>query len=88
MDLYKYAFWHAPLVPSELVFECFINAIQIRELDMRASPYDVTPFNLEPIRVETSEGRRKYVEEQRLMIQRTAPLRQRLLGVLKGLSAA
>lgn len=88
MDLYKFAFWHSPLVPSDLVFECFVNAARTRELDMRASPYDVTPFELEPIRVETAEGRREYAREQQLMMDRTTPLRARLLAALTELSAA
>ena len=40
MDLYKHAFRLTPLVPSELVADCFELAWDIRELDMRASPYD------------------------------------------------
>lgn len=87
MDLYKFAFWHSPLVSSDLVFDCFVNAAHTREIDMRASPYDVTPFGLEPIRVETPEGRRRYVDEQHRMMERTDPLRKRLLDTLTKLSA-
>ncbi len=86
MDLYKYAFWHSPFVPSDLVLACFRNAALARELDMRASPYDVTPFGLAPIRVETPDGRREYADEQRRMMERTAPLRARLLGALEALA--
>lgn len=87
MDLYKYAFWHSPFVPSDLVLDCFLNAALARELDMRASPYDVSPFGLEPIRIETPEGRREYAAEQRRMMERTAPLRERLVDVLSLLTA-
>lgn len=85
MDLYKYAFWHSPFVPSDLVLACFHNAARARELDMRASPYDVSPFGLEPIRVETAEGRREYAREQERMMARAEPLRARLQGALAAL---
>lgn len=88
MDLYKFAFWHSPLVSSDLVFDCFVNAAHTRELDMRASPYDVTPFGLEPIKVETPDGRRKYADEQRRMMKRTDPLRERLRNSLAALHAS
>lgn len=41
MDLYKWAYKLSPLVPSELVADCFALAREIRTLDMRASPYDL-----------------------------------------------
>ncbi len=78
MDLYKYAFWFSPLLPSDLVMDCFALAAQAREIDMRASPYDVAPFGLESIRIETAEGRREYGEAQRTLIDGAAPLRERL----------
>lgn len=85
MDLYKYAQWFHPLVPSELTADCFELAREARALDMQASPYDVTPFGLEPIEVETPEGRRRYAEEQRHLSTRTRPLRERLLRALRSL---
>jgi hypothetical protein len=88
MDLYKYAFWFSPLVSSDLVADCFENAMRARELDMRASPYDMAPFGLEPIRVETPEGRREYAARQQELMTMTGPLRQRLTEVLKQLTAA
>lgn len=79
MDLYKYASWFAPMVGSDLIADCFENAARARELDMRASPYDVRGYGLEPIPVETAEGRREYVAGQRRVIAASAPLRARLL---------
>jgi hypothetical protein len=86
MDLYKYAFWFSPLVSSELIADCFEIAARARELDMRASPYDMEPFGLEPIRVETPVGRAEYAQEQRDLMTATDPLRARLLAVLTDLS--
>ena len=65
MDLYKHAFRLTPLVPSELVADCFELAWDIRELDMRASPYDFSDLGLEPVRIETPEGKQEYVRAQR-----------------------
>jgi hypothetical protein len=88
MDLYKYAFWFSPLVSSDLVMDGFENAARARELDMRASPYDMSPFGLEAIRVETPDGRRHYADEQRHLIAVTEPLRARLTNALTDLREA
>jgi len=79
MDLYKHAFRLAPLVPSELVADCFELARDIRVVDMRASPYDLSALGYEPLRVETAEGKQQYVAAQRAFADRGAPLRQRLI---------
>jgi hypothetical protein len=79
MDLYKHAYRLSPLVPSELVADCFELARDIRVLDMRASPYDLSGLGYEPVRVETVEGKQAYVAAQRGFAERGAPLRQRLL---------
>lgn len=78
MDLYKHAYKLAPLVPAELVADCFELARDIRTLDMQASPYDLAPLGYEPVRIETPEGRARYVEAQRAFADRAAPLRARL----------
>jgi hypothetical protein len=79
MDLYKHAFRLTPLVPSELVADCFELAREIRELDMRAAPYDLRDLGFEPVRIETPEGKQEYVAAQRAFAERGAPLRQRLV---------
>jgi hypothetical protein len=79
MDLYKHAFRLSPLVPSELVADCFALAWDIRDLDMRASPYDLADLGYEPVRIETPEGKAEYVAQQRAFTDRAAPLRQRLV---------
>jgi hypothetical protein len=79
MDLYKHAFRLSPLVPSELVADCFALAWDIRDLDMRASPYDLADLGYRPVRIETPEGKAAYVAEQRAFAERAAPLRQRLV---------
>jgi len=68
----------APGIPSELVADCLELAFALRRLDMRASPYDVARLGLEPIPVETPEGKAAYVTEQREYAARAADLRARL----------
>ncbi len=79
MDLYKHAFRLSPLIPSELVADCFELAWDIRDLDMRASPYDLADLGFAPVRIETPAGKQEYVAAQRAFAERGAPLRQRLV---------
>jgi hypothetical protein len=85
MDLYKWAYKLTPFVASELVVDCFALAWDVRELDMRASPYDLGGLGYEPVRIETAEGRAEYVAAQRAFADRAALLRARLIGALDGL---
>ena len=64
MDLYKHAFRLTPLVPSELVADCFELAREIRMLDMRAAPYDLADLGVTPVRIETPEGKQEYAAAQ------------------------
>ncbi|MEV4389473.1 3-methyladenine DNA glycosylase [Micromonospora sp. NPDC049580] len=82
MDLYKWAYKLSPLVPSELVADCFELAREIRTLDMRASPYDLAALGHPPVRVETAEGRAEYAAAQRGFADRAAVLRDRLLAAV------
>ena len=79
MDLYKWAVKLGPLVPGRLLLACFELARDIRELDMRASPYDLTDWGYEPVAIETAEGKAEYVARQRSFSDRSAPLREELL---------
>jgi hypothetical protein len=86
MDLYKVAYKLTPLVPSELVADCFALARSIRELDMRASPYDLAELGFPAVRVETAAGRIEYVAAQQRFADSAAALRRRLVAVLQPLS--
>lgn len=87
MDLYKWAFKLAPFTSSELVADCFELARDIREIDMRASPYDLRALGFEPIPVETASGRADYESHQRGFAARGEPLRARLIAVCDWLLA-
>ncbi len=88
MDLYKWAYKLSPATPGELVADCFELAVEIRELDMRASPYDLREHGYAPVAIETPEGKAVYVTAQRGFAERGAVLRQRLIGVCDRLLAA
>ncbi len=79
MDLYKFAYTIAPYTSAELLADCFELARQAREIDMRASPYDLHMLGFMAIPIETRAGRDAYVLEQKLLAERAAPLRQRML---------
>jgi hypothetical protein len=82
MDLYKWAAKSMPWIGSDLLLDCFELAKELRELDMRASPYDLSRWGRAAIRIETPEGRREYEVLQRDLAARAAPLRQRLVEAL------
>jgi hypothetical protein len=86
MDLYKWAAKLSPGIPSELVLDCFEHARAIRELDMRAAPYDLSELGYEPVRIETPAGRAEYAAAQREFAARGQELRARLLTAIDTLS--
>ncbi len=85
MDLYKWSFKLVPLVSSTLVLECFELACAARELDMRASPYDLGDYGYTPIPIETPSGRAEYVRRQAELAERAATLRATLLAACEEL---
>jgi hypothetical protein len=88
MDLYKWAFKLAPFTPAELIADGFELARDVREVDMRASPYDLRALGFTPIAIETPEGRADYERHQRAFAARGEPLRTRLIALCDRLLAA
>lgn len=88
MDVYKWALKLGPLVPGELLLDCFDLAREIRSTDMQASPYDVSSYGLPPVAIETPEGKAEYVRRQRDYARRANALRQRLLAVVHVVTSA
>ncbi len=88
MDLYKHAFRLTPMICSDLVADCFELARDIRVLDMRAAPYDLAGLGVEPVRIETADGKREYAAAQAAFAERGAPLRARLVEECARLLAA
>ncbi|HEV2779327.1 MAG TPA: 3-methyladenine DNA glycosylase [Actinophytocola sp.] len=83
MDLFKWAYKLDPYVPSDLVADCFELAVELRALDMRASPYDLSALGYPPIPIETEQGRATYRRAQAAYTRRAAPLRARLIEVCR-----
>ena len=88
MDLYKFAFKLAPFCASTVVADAFALARRARELDMRASPYDLHAYGLEPLAIESKEGREEYVRAQRELTATAAGVRAKLVGEYAKLAAA
>jgi len=82
MDLYKWAYKSSPWISSDLLREALFFAIEAREIDMRASPYDLTSYGYEAITIERAEGRRLYEQVQRELYLKGLPLRERLIEAL------
>src|SRR5205823_1773288 len=85
MDLYKYAYKIAPWVSAELIADAFDLAWRARQLDMRASPYDLTALGFDPIRIETPDGKEEYVHGQRELAEAAVPVRERLIAAYRRL---
>ena len=79
MDLYRACLRAAPHLPSDLLLEAFRLALDARELDMRASPYDLTGLGYSAVPVETASGRAEYTREQSVIAERGTLLRARVL---------
>lgn len=86
MDLYKWAFKMYPWISSEIIREAFLLAIEARYFDMAASPYDLRGQGLEPIKIETEEGRKKYVAKQNQIYNKSLPVRRRLIEAYQQLA--
>jgi hypothetical protein len=72
-----------PWVGSDVLADCFELAMGLRDLDMAAGPYDLRAFGVEPVRIETVEGREEYQRRQREWAVRAGVLRGRLAGLIE-----
>ena len=88
MDLYKWAYKLSPAIPSALTMDCFDLAREVRELDMRAAPYDLRTLGYEPVEIETPAGKATYVAAQRDFASRAQLLRRRLIDACNSLLEA
>jgi hypothetical protein len=85
MDLLKWSLKLMPMINSDLLLDAFENARELRLLDMQASPYDLAGLGIEPIRVESPEGRAEYRDRQRALAEQSAPIRVRLINACSDL---
>ena len=79
MDLFKYAYQLYPYIDSNLLIDSINLALYSRKIDMLASPYDISKYtDDEPIKIETIEGRKKYIIEQEKLMEMAIPIRKKL----------
>lgn len=83
MDLYKHASKLYPWLPSETLADAFLLAHRAREVDMRASPYDLSALGYAPIRIETPEGQAEYRRLQRGISADAAVVRATLIAGIR-----
>jgi hypothetical protein len=88
MDLYRFAYKISPFCSSEVVADAFDLARAAREVDMRASPYDLSGYGFPAIKIETRAGREEYVDLQCELAVRARPVRERVLDVYRRLLAS
>lgn len=88
MDLYKWCWKLGPLVPGNLFLDALDLAIEARQLDMEASPYDCRELGLGVVPIETAEGKAEYVRRQRALAEKGKPLRDRLVALVDSAQAA
>lgn len=79
MDLYKWAFKLYPWISSDIILQAFELAYEARLVDMKASPYDLRDQGLDPIFIETEEGRIEYKETQEAIFEKGTPIREALI---------
>lgn len=80
MDLYKWASKLTPAIASHLTLDAFELAMEIRYVDMRASPYDVREWGLAPIAIETADGKNEYARRQAEFAARASVLRGQIIA--------
>ncbi|MFW0790802.1 3-methyladenine DNA glycosylase [Gordonia sp. CPCC 205333] len=88
MDLYRLAAKLMPLLDSDLLLRTFELAYAAREIDMRASPYDLRAYGYRPIAIETAAGRAEYVRAQTVVAEQGSRLRTELLHHISQLRSA
>ena len=79
MDLLKIALRLQPFCGADLLRRVLDLALQARQLDVAASPYDATAYGVPAVPVETAAGRAQYKREQTALMKRAEPIRRELL---------
>ena len=79
MDLYRFSYKIAPFISSDAMKEAFLLSKHAREIDMRASPYDLSNYGLTPIFIETEDGKKEYVKLQQDLSKNATSIRDKLI---------
>lgn len=87
MDVLKWCLQLGPAIPGDLLLDAYDLARDIRWMDMAAAAYDLSNLGVEPIRIETPQGRSQYAALQKNFAARAKPLRERLLALTSHIGA-
>jgi len=79
MDLYKIAMRWVPILGSLFARQCFRLARDIRTLDMQSAPYDLSELGVQPIKIETPQGRLLFAQKQKNFSDRAQFLRKKMI---------
>lgn len=79
MDLLKMALKLQPFCDTTLLERTLEVALEARTLDVSASPYDASSYNVGIVAIDTAQGRAEYREKQRALMKRVDPVRRDLL---------
>jgi len=82
MDLYKIAMRWVPILGSLFARQCFRLARDIRTLDMQSAPYDLSELGVQPIKIETPQGRLRFAQQQKVFSDRAQFLRKEMIDHL------
>jgi len=82
MDLYKIAMRWVPILGSLFARQCFRLARDIRTLDMQSAPYDLSELGVQPIKIETPQGRLRFAQQQKVFSDRAQFLRKKMIDHL------
>ncbi|MDP9801604.1 hypothetical protein J2S49_001680 [Arcanobacterium wilhelmae] len=82
MDLLRVCLQFPQIFPSEWAIQAYDLALAARRIDQAASPYDSRSIGVEPIPVETVDGRAEYVQRQREAYKNGSALRKKIADAL------
>ena len=80
MDLLKIALKLRPFCDPHLLVDVLGIALESRQLDVAASPYDATAYGLGVLPIETADGRAEYRRQQKRLMEQAESVRRKLLA--------
>ena len=85
LDLFRFAWKLSPFCSSGIVMDCLEMALKARRVDVAAGPYDCLEYGIDPILVETEQGKREYRNRQIQLMKEGKTVRDALIAQYEGL---